>query len=158
MKRLLGLLTALMFAGSAQAADKVQPRDGWVVHDTTLTYAELVERMKPAIKANGMGLVTQAGPTGAAKARGITIPGNRVFGIFNNDFAVRTLAASVNAMIEAPIRMYATENLDGTASLSYKMPSHVFTPYFVDGGDELKSIASELDEKFRQIAAAILKR
>ena len=63
-----------------------------------------------------MGVVTQAGPTQAAASRGITIPGNRVIGVFNNDFAVNILALSTAAMIEAPIRFYVTEGADGTAT------------------------------------------
>jgi uncharacterized protein (DUF302 family) len=45
------------------------------------------------------------------------------------------LGASVAAGIEAPIRIYVTENQDGTATLSYKKPSAVFAPYADEGGD-----------------------
>ena len=153
MTRLIALLTVCLLALPAWAGEPMAPRDGWAVHPTAKTYEDLVAAMKPAIKAEGMGLVTQAGPTDAAKARGITIPGNRVFGVFNNKFAVRTLATSTAAMIEAPVRMYVTENPDGTATLSYKTPSDVFAPYFDEGGDELRAIAAELDAKFSAIAA-----
>lgn len=156
MARLIALLFAVLFTAPALAGDTIPERPGWVVHPTQITYAELVERMKPAIKAEGMGLVTQAGPTGMAKRRGITIPGSRVFGIFNNKFAVRAIRTSISAMIEAPIRMYVTENPDGTATLSYKTPSHVFSPYFDEGGEDLRTIAVELDAKFRAIAARVL--
>ena len=99
-----------------------------------------------------MGVVTQAGPTGAAKARGITIPGNRVIGLFNNVFAVNILNLSTAAMIEAPIRMYVTENADGTATLSYKLPSTVFAPYVGEDGPELATLASDLDTIFAAIS------
>lgn len=153
MFRLAALLLACFMAGPAQAGDTIPERPGWVVHETSLTYPQLIDRLKPAIKAEGMGLVTQAGPTGAAKQRGITIPGSRIFGIFNNTFAVRVIRTSISAMIEAPVRMYVTENPDGTATLSYKTPSHVFSPYFSEGGAELWAIASELDDVFAAIAA-----
>ena len=110
--------------------------------------------MKAAIKAEGMYLVTQVGPTVAAKRRGITIPDNRVLGVYRNDYAVRALATSTAAMIEAPIRLYVTENADGTATFSYKTPSAVFAPYFDEGGAELRAIAGELDTIFAAIAAA----
>ncbi|MFK7942710.1 MAG: DUF302 domain-containing protein [Paracoccaceae bacterium] len=152
----LMLTAALMFATSAFAGNTIPERPGWAVHPTTAAYAELVERMKPAIKAEGMGLVTQAGPTGAAKNRGITIPGSRVFGVFNNKFAVRTIRTSVSAMIEAPIRMYVTSNPDGTATLSYKKPTMVLSPYFDEGGEDLRQIAEELDGKFAAIAARVV--
>ena len=63
------------------------------------------------------------------------------------------LAASVAAGIEAPIRMYVTDDGDGTATLSYKTPSHVFAPYMDDGGPDLAELAAELDEIFSRIAA-----
>nr|WP_245990094.1 DUF302 domain-containing protein [Litoreibacter meonggei] len=129
------------------------PRDGWVVIETTKPYGQLVDDVKVAVKANKMGVVTQAGPTAAAKARGISIPGNRVIGVFNNKFAVRILALSTAAMIEAPIRMYVTET-DAGATLSYKTPSLVFAPYLEEAGPDLGAAASELDVLFKAIAEA----
>jgi uncharacterized protein (DUF302 family) len=56
-------------------------------------------------------------------------------------------------MIEAPIRMYVTENEDGTATLSYKTPTTVLAPYADDGGAALADIAVELDAVFASIAS-----
>ncbi|MDE0852409.1 DUF302 domain-containing protein [Yoonia sp.] len=78
----------------------------------------LLDDLKVAVSANKMGVVTQAGPTGAAASRGITTPNNRIVGVFNNAFAVRILALSPSAMIEAPIRFYLTEDAAGVATLS----------------------------------------
>lgn len=147
------ILPALLVALPVAAQD-VQPRPGWTVHDTSKSHDQLVQDVKAAVKHHGLIVVTQAGPTKAAANRGITIPGNRVIGVFNNDFAVRVLATSTAAMIEAPIRFYVTENSDGTATLSYKMPSHVFSPYADEGGAELEAIAKELDDRFDAIATA----
>jgi len=132
----------------------MQPREGWVVIPTELSHADLVAATRAGVKSAGMAVVTQAGPTKAAAGRGITIPGNTVIGAYNNDFAVRVLATSTAAMIEAPIRMYVTENADGTATLSYKTPSFIFAPYMVEGGSELNAIAAEIDEAFAAAAAA----
>ena len=74
-------------------------------------------------------------------------------GVFNNDFAVRILALSTAAMIEAPVRFYVTENADGTATLSWKEPSFVFAPYLDEGGPALAGIAQDLDRHFAAIAA-----
>ncbi len=156
MTRFITMIAVLLIAAPALGGNEIPQRPGWVVHTTEFTYGELVDRLKPAIKAERMGLVTQAGPTGAAKKRGITIPGSRIFGVFNNDFAVRAINTSISAMIEAPVRMYVTENPDGSATLSYKTPTHVFSPYFDEGGDDLKAIAAELDAKFEAIAARAL--
>ena len=134
------------------AAAEVVPRIGWSITPTTLSYDDLIDRIKAAVSKQGLIVVTQVGPTKAAKRRGIEIPGNRVIGVFNNKYAVRTLEASTAAMIEAPIRFYVTENADGTATLSYKTPSHVFAPYAEEGGEELAVIAAELDAKFTAIA------
>lgn len=147
---------ALIFAlwTGAALAQSVTPRDGWVVMPTTKPYAQLVKDVVAAVKANKMGVVTQAGPTGAAKKRGIDIPGSRVIGVFNNVYAVRIINLNMAAMIEAPVRMYVTENEDGTATLSYKTPTMVFTPYFAESGPDLGVAASELDVIFNTIAGA----
>jgi len=101
-------IVALCFANLA-LAQSLEPRDGWVVLPSDKPFDVLLDDVKAAVKANGMAVVTQAGPTGAAARRGITIPNNRVVGVFNNLFAVRILNLSTAAMIEAPIRLYVTE-------------------------------------------------
>ena len=58
------------------------------------------------------------------------------------------------AGIEAPVRMYLTENADGTTTLSYKRPSAVFAPYSEEGGAALADLAAELDAIFARIAEA----
>lgn len=153
MPRLAALLLACLLAAPALAGS-VEPREGWEVHDTDLAPAALFERLSQAVAAEGLIVVTRAGPTQAARNRGIEIPENMVVGVFNNDYAVRVLALSVPAMIEAPIRFYLTGDEDGTATLSYKRPSHVFAPYVDEGGAELEAIAAELDGKFGAIAKA----
>lgn len=152
--RYLILLTFVMTATFAHADPK--EREGWIIHPTSLTYNELIDRVKAATKNNKMGVVTEAGPTSAAKNRGIVIPGNRVIGVFNNVFAVEMLNASESAMIEAPVRFYVTEQPDGTATLSYKTPSHVFAPY-ADDSPEVMQIAARLDDSLAAIAAAAIK-
>lgn len=150
------LLIFLLLA-SPGFAQSVAPREGWVTLGSAKPYAQLIDDVKTAAKANGMGVVTQAGPTGAAKRRGITIPGNRVIGLFNNQYAVRILGLSTAAMIEAPIRIYITEKPDGTGFLSYKTPSFVFGPYMGEGGAEMQAAAAELDGVFKAIADQALR-
>jgi uncharacterized protein (DUF302 family) len=151
--RLLLAITLALFAATA-TAQSVAPRDGWVVIDTDHSFASLLENMQTAVADEGFGVVTMAGPTGAAASRGIIIPENRVLGVFNNLYAVRILGLSTAAMIEAPIRFYLTEDADGTATLSWKTPTFVFAPYFAEGGDDLIAAASELDIAFARIANA----
>ena len=143
------MLLALQLPLTAQAFGTP---DGWVKYETPHSYARLIERLDAAAKANKMGVVTRASATlGAKKVLDQTIPGNMVVGLYHPRFAVRMLEASIPAGIEAPIRVYITENADGTADLSYKKPSFVFAPYS-DGGAALQELAAELDEVFAAIA------
>lgn len=100
-----------------------------------------------------MNIVNFASASEGAKAQGFTILGNRVLGVYRNDFARRMLTASVAAGIEAPIRIYLTEGPDKLATLSYRTPTTMFSPYFADAGEDLKKVASELDAIFAQIVA-----
>lgn len=54
------------------------------------------------------------------------------------------------AMIEAPIRLYVTENTDGTATLS--SPSLVSAPCIGEGGEVLGDLSIHLDDRFLTIA------
>lgn len=145
----LFLIASALFATAATASPV--ERDGWVVLETSHPYQALVDRVKATAEANNMGVVTEAGPTEAAAARGVKIPGNRVIGVYNNIFAVRMLEASEAAMIEAPIRFYVTEQEDGTATLSYKTPSFIFANYALES-PEVMRIALDLDPIFESIA------
>ena len=152
--RLMILAAIAAVHAAAAAAQTIAPRQGWQILATDKSYEALVSDVIAAVGVNGLAVVTQAGPTGAAAARGITIPGNRVIGVFNNAFAVRILALSTAAMIEAPLRFYVTEGADGSATLAWKEPSFVFAPYFDEGGAALRAAAAELDARFQAIGTA----
>ncbi len=151
--RFLTIICAIVW-GVSLNAQSLAPREGWVVMPSAKPFETLLNDVKLAARENGMGIVTEASPTQAAASRGVIIPNNRVVGIFNNVFAVRILNLSTAALIEAPIRLYFTEDAAGRATLSYKTPSHVFAPYLVEGGEDLARAASELDLIFATIAAA----
>lgn len=155
--RHIALVLALIPVSALAEAPAVAPmtdRDGWRVIDSAKPYAAMIDAVKAATMANKMGVVTEAGPTDAAKKLGVTLPGNRVIGVFAPGFAVRVLPLSTAAMIEAPIRFYITEDADGSSTLAWKTPSHVFAPYMAEAGPELAAIATELDAKFDAIAQA----
>ena len=145
-------LSFVVLTASVAFADLADDHEGWNVRVTTKSYTELVEDVRAAVRAAPIAIVTQASASDGARMQGLEIPGNRVFGLFRNDYARRMLAASVAAGIEAPIRLYVTENDDGSASLSYKTPSAVFSPYMGDGGTALSELAQELDAVFLNIA------
>ena len=62
---------------------------------TSFSFGELRNRLKSAIEANGLLVVTAASANAGAKRRGVTIPRNLVLGVYRKDFAVRMLKASV---------------------------------------------------------------
>ena len=154
----LALVLSLSMPADAQEVADMAPREGWAVARAQVGADALAEAVRTAVAEEGLAVVTQAGPTGAAAARGIEVPENRVIGVFNNDVAVRVLRLSTAAMIEAPMRLYITGNADGTASLSYKLPSAVLAPYGDEGGAALADIGQELDATFARIADAALDR
>ena len=149
------LLLALVLAvtlTAIPAGAEIKSHEGWSVVPTPHTYQALIDRVGKAAKAHAIGVVTRASATvGASKVLGQTIPGNMVIGLYHPRFAVRMLKASVAAGIEAPIRVYITENENGSATLSYKTPSSVFAPYMDEGGEALKELALELDALFAKL-------
>lgn len=118
----LTLLSTAAWSGAFSA------QEGWESLESAQSYESLLKSVKNATRESDLSVVTEAGPTVAAEKRGINIPGNCVIGIFNNEFAVRILTLSEAAMIEAPMRMYVTENENGTADLSWKKPSFILSP------------------------------
>lgn len=139
----------LVLGSTPARADNPAPYPGTETVATQHKFDALMGRLEHAIADNGMGLVAQASASRGAAGRGVKIPGNAVVMVFRNDYAVRMLAASIPAGIEAPLRIYVTENADGSASLTYRKPSAVFAPY---GNAKLDAMSKELDPIFEKIA------
>jgi uncharacterized protein (DUF302 family) len=150
----VGILASLAIVFSAKA-ENATPYPGTQVIATPFGFSELRNRLEKAVEANGMYVVTRASASAGAESRGIKIAGNIVIGVYRNDYAVRMLAASVPAGIEAPLRFYITENADGTATLTYRKPSAVFAPY---ESADLDKMAAELDDIWAHIAEQATKR
>ena len=145
----IGELLAILGLVSVPAvADKGYPYDGIVVTSSAKDFKTLFDDLNMAIRKHRMGVVGRALASMGAARRGIEIPGNGVYGVFRNDFAVRMLRASIPAGVEAPLRIYVTENAGGTALLTYCRPGAVFKPY---GNAELDAMAGELDIIFAKI-------
>lgn len=145
----MALLLLVIAAGSAGFAAE-SPYPGTVTVASAHGFADTVARLEKAIEANGMGLVAQASASRGAAARGVKIPGNAVLMLFRNDYAVRMLAASVPAGIEAPLRLYVTEDAAGQVLVTYRRPTAVFAPY---GSAALAAMAGELDPIVERIVA-----
>lgn len=133
--------------GSALAGDTAALPETRVVN-VGKSFDALVLRLEQAIKDSNMALVAQASASRGAAARGVKIPGNIVLMVFRNDYAVRMLEANVEAGIEAPLRIYVTEQADGGTRVSYPLPSAVFRPY---GDARIDAMAQELDPIFERI-------
>lgn len=145
--RVLALSAVLATTSTAFADTPALP--GTQTLTSKHNFNTLVSRVEAAVAQQKMGLVATASASAGAAGRGIKIPGNTVLMVFRNDYAVRMLQASVHSGIEAPIRLYVTENTDGTANLTYRTPSAVFAPY---PSDKLHDMAAELDPIFERIA------
>ncbi len=149
MKSLLFAILFGLLAGPA-LAENTTPYAGTVLVPTNQPFQEFVERLQASIKSNKMGIVAEACATCGAAKIGVVIPGNRVIMVFRPDFAVRMLEASSAAGIEAPLRLYITEGVDGNATLTYRLPSAVFGAYQVPALDKM---GAELDEIVAKIVA-----
>lgn len=146
---LAATLAAVVSVGSnAQKADTEYPFPGARTVTSSLPFDTVVARLEKSIEANKMGLVAQASASRGAAGRGVKIRGNMVLMVFRNDYAVRMLAASVPAGIEAPLRLYITEDQNARTSITWRSPSAVFAAY---GSADLNALARELDPIFEKI-------
>ncbi len=143
--RFLVVLLALL-AGPAGAVAE----EGPVVLVSKAPFANTAAALERAIADQRMVLVCRANAQQGAAGRGVQIPGNQVFMVFRNDFAVRLIATDPRAAYEAPIRLYLFENPGGTATLVYEKPSRLFQRY---PHPEVAKVAAELDPIFEGIAA-----
>ena len=150
--RFMRICFLVLLWASPSLADDVSPIEGTKTFHTNLTIDEFMPRLKSAIAAHNMGVVAEACADCGARQIGVEIAGNRVVMIYHPRFAVRMLEASIAAGIEAPLRLYVTEQIDG-AQLSYRLPSKTFAPY---GVADLDAMASELDGIFENIVADAL--
>ena len=149
--RALFLVLALVLVWTPATAENPTPYSGTQVLDTGRPFKPYVASLRDAVKSNGFNMVGLACANCAIKSKfGETIAGNRVFLFFRPDFARRMLAASTAAGIEAPIRVYVTETESGTATVTYRLPSHVFGAYEVPA---LTAMGEELDALVAQVLA-----
>lgn len=144
----LPVLVGMLSAASVALAQQAGLPGTHTLH-SRVGFDALVARTEAAIEKQKMGLVAKASASQGAAGRGVKIAGNAVLMVFRNDYAVRMLEASVPAGIEAPLRLYVTENADGTADLTWREPSAVFAPY---RNGKLDAMARELDPIFERIA------
>lgn len=141
-------MVALLATAGLVHADNSAPYPGTLSIASPHSFTDTVSRIESATEKNKMGVVAKASASAGAAGRGVKIAGNAVLMVFRNDYAVRMLAASVPAGIEAPIRLYVTEGRKGKVTITYRTPSAIFAPY---GSAELDALAKELDPVFDRI-------
>jgi len=144
-----GAFAALLAWSPIALNAHAQALEGTMSFATRHAFDTLLERVEQAVQKNGLGVIAIASASRGAAVRGVKIPGNAVVMVFRNDLAVRMLAASVPAGIEAPLRIYLTENRDGGTTLTYRAARAVFAPY---RNAELDRLARELDELLAKVA------
>ncbi|MDV7339766.1 DUF302 domain-containing protein [Terasakiella sp. A23] len=149
LNKLKKLCLSLLVVGTLSSPSLAGSMPSFQTVETNQPFAAYVENLKKAISANKMGLVSHACAHCGAKKIGVEIAGNQVLMVYHPRFAVRMLKASIPAGIEAPLRLYVTEEKDGTAKLTYRLASDVFKPY---GSAELDKMALELDDILAKIA------
>lgn len=143
MRFLAACSLALLLASAPAVAENPAPYPGTVTVETGRPFGPFADAFAKAIAGNGFNVVGIACANCAIKAAfGETVTGNRVFLFFKPAYARRMLSASVAAGIEAPIRVYATEAADGSAHVTYRLPSAVFGAY---GVPALAELGRELD-------------
>ena len=148
LKAMLAAFVLSASMSTAAVASTTDPLAEQIAIATPHSFDGLWRRVQQAVRDNKMGIVGQASASRGAASRGITIPGNAVVMVYRNDFAVRMLRADVAAGNEAPLRLYVTENADGTATLRYRTPTAVFRAY---ESPALNEMARELDAIFDKI-------
>ena len=146
------VLCAVLALSLAPARAEIKtPYSGTVTVATGQPFSSFIKALSGAIKDRGFNIVGIACATCAARSQGVAVPGNRVFLFFKPAYAVRMLAASEAAGIEAPIRLYVTEAGDGKAIVTYRLPSHVFGAYRIPA---LEQLGTELDADVEDILSA----
>ena len=132
MRRVIGTIggvSVILLVLTMSSGWAYETLEGRVKLTTRAAFATFAAALKQAITQQKLGLVCHANAQAGAASVGKTISGNQVLMVYRPDFAMRMLAADVEAGFEAPIRLYIYENTDGSATLSYVKPSVVFKPY-----------------------------
>jgi uncharacterized protein (DUF302 family) len=151
MKWFVASLAMIVLFTAPVVAENPAPYSGMVTVGTQKPFKAFVKQVRPAIKKYKFNIVGVACGSCAVKSLGKTIPGNRVFFFFAPRYAARMLASSTAAGIEAPLRFYVTEGPDGAATVTYRLPSHVFGAYETPA---LTAMGKELDKVMTTILAA----
>ncbi|WP_019024557.1 MULTISPECIES: DUF302 domain-containing protein [unclassified Thioalkalivibrio] len=114
---------------------------------TRLDPETAVERLKQAIEAQGLKLVSHINGQANAAKIGIEVPTDQILEVFHPSYAVRVWQACKPAGIDIPLRIHVSGDGD-VLRVSTRSARDVFAPW---ASPELDTIGAELDPKLQAI-------
>jgi len=123
-----------------------------ITFQSSLAVDDVIIRLKEAIEAENMRLVTHINGQANAAKIGKTVPADQILEVFRPDFALRVWDACKAAGMDIPLRIHIYEDSDGHVMVSYREAREIFMPYQTEA---LQPIAEELDSIFGSILNAV---
>ncbi|WP_018649374.1 MULTISPECIES: DUF302 domain-containing protein [unclassified Thioalkalivibrio] len=114
---------------------------------TRLDPETAVERLKQAIEAQGLKLVSHINGQANAAKIGVEVPTDQILEVFHPSYAVRVWQACKPAGIDIPLRIHVSGHGD-VLRVSTRSARDVFAPW---ASPELDTIGAELDPKLQAI-------
>ena len=123
--------------------------------ESRLPYAETVERLRAAIRAQGMAVRCFDDQSATLRKAGVKSPGASVIEFFNTKYTKRIFAIDHAAHMAIPLRLGIMEGSEHdphsqATHVMYDRPSAVFARY-----QGLEAVAKELDHLLEAIVAAV---
>ncbi|ADC71486.1 protein of unknown function DUF302 [Thioalkalivibrio sp. K90mix] len=114
---------------------------------TRLDPETAVERLKQAIEAQGLKLVSHINGQANAAKIGVEVPTDQILEVFHPSYAVRVWQACKHAGIDIPLRIHVSGE-GGVLCIRTRSAREVFKPW---ASPELDAIGAELDPKLQAI-------
>ncbi len=99
--------------------------------------SETIDRLEAVLKEKGMGIFGRVDHAANAKKVELEMPETQVLIFGNPKLGTRLMQAAPSIAIDLPLKMMATENSDGTVSLSWIDPAHLKSIHAVSGCDDV---------------------
>ncbi len=120
---------------------------------TSLPFQAVLERLRKAIRAEGLWVLHEIDPQAILARDGREIGPARQILFFHPDRMVRLLAADPAALLEAPLKLAVMDMPDGTVTVRWIDPAAAFGRY---DNPALAELGRELAASFDRIVIAAL--
>ncbi len=120
--------------------------------DSSLLHDVFRARLVSAIADNDLQILDGACGKCSIKTIDVAVENTEVITVYNAKLTLRMLQAGAAAGSDAPLRFYLTRLPDGTARLTYHLPSHALAVF---NAPDLMPVAKELDRVFADIVEAV---